>query len=191
MRMCIWRHTGLQDGVASSIVAHGSGLGGGCDLLPDLSRAILQRRSSRTIPTRESLESPESVSEDWKISPWTGDWYARADWEKERGPNFFENGVFDRRYGGDLQGVIDKLDYLSRLGHQHDLFQPGVLRAVVAQIRRQLVSPHRSIFRSRPGGRLEVDGDRKRATRRVGNGRRPTSYFWNSCRQAHARGIFG
>jgi cyclomaltodextrinase len=67
-------------------------------------------------PTRESLEAPDLVSKSWTISPWTGDWYARADWEKERGPNFFENGVFDRRYGGDLQGVIVKLDYLSSLG---------------------------------------------------------------------------
>ena len=67
-------------------------------------------------PTRESLESPDLVPKGWKVSPWTGDWYARADWEKERGPNFFENGVFDRRYGGDLQGVIQKLDYLSSLG---------------------------------------------------------------------------
>jgi cyclomaltodextrinase / maltogenic alpha-amylase / neopullulanase len=67
-------------------------------------------------PTRESLESPEVIPKSWTISSWTGDWYARADWEKERGPNFFENGVFDRRYGGDLQGVISKLDYLSDLG---------------------------------------------------------------------------
>ena len=61
-------------------------------------------------PTRESLESPDSVPKSWAISPWTGEWYARADWEKEEGPSFFENGVFDRRYGGDLQGVIEKLD---------------------------------------------------------------------------------
>src|SRR6476660_2282847 len=67
-------------------------------------------------PTRESLESPDLVPKSWTISPWTGDWYARADWEKERGPNFYENGVFDRRYGGDLQGVVSKLDYLSGLG---------------------------------------------------------------------------
>src|SRR6185369_5706871 len=67
-------------------------------------------------PTRESLEFPDSVPKSWKISSWTGDWYARADWEKELGPNFFENGVFDRRYGGDLQGVIEKLDYLVNLG---------------------------------------------------------------------------
>ena len=60
-------------------------------------------------PTRESLEvARPRAAESWKISPWTGDWYARADWEKELGPNFFENGVFHRRYGGDLQGVIDQ-----------------------------------------------------------------------------------
>ncbi|HVT30002.1 MAG TPA: alpha-amylase family glycosyl hydrolase, partial [Lacipirellulaceae bacterium] len=67
-------------------------------------------------PTRESLEFPEQVPKSWKISPWTGDWYARADWEKESGPNFYDNGVFNRRYGGDLEGVIEKLDYLSTLG---------------------------------------------------------------------------
>ena len=75
-------------------------------------------------PTRDSLESPERVPEAWKISPWTGDWYARADWEKKLGPNFFENGVFDRRYGGDLQGVINQLDYLSDLGINVIYFNP-------------------------------------------------------------------
>jgi cyclomaltodextrinase len=75
-------------------------------------------------PTRESLESPELVPKSWAISPWTGDWYARAEWEKERGPNFFENGVFDRRYGGDLRGIIMKLDYLSGLGINAIYFNP-------------------------------------------------------------------
>src|SRR5262249_24362913 len=67
-------------------------------------------------PTRESLEEPERVPKNWKISSWTGDWYPRADWEKELGPDFFRNGVYERRYGGDLKGVIDKLGYLSDLG---------------------------------------------------------------------------
>lgn len=75
-------------------------------------------------PTHDSLEFPESVPASWKITPWTGDWYARADWEKARGPNFFENGVFDRRYGGDLQGVLDKLEYLSNLGINTIYFNP-------------------------------------------------------------------
>lgn len=67
-------------------------------------------------PTRKSLEFPGNVSERWSVTPWTSDWYDRADWERERGNDFYENGVFDRRYGGDLQGVIDKLDYLKDLG---------------------------------------------------------------------------
>jgi cyclomaltodextrinase / maltogenic alpha-amylase / neopullulanase len=75
-------------------------------------------------PTRESLESPEAVPENWRISPWTGDWYARADWEQQLGENFFEHGVFHRRYGGDLQGVIDKLEYLANLGINTIYFNP-------------------------------------------------------------------
>jgi len=67
-------------------------------------------------PTRNSLEPPILVSETWAISPWTGDWYARADWERQEGENFYEHGVFNRRYGGDLQGILDKLDYLKYLG---------------------------------------------------------------------------
>ena len=34
------------------------------------------------------------------------------------------SGVFDRRYGGDLQGVINKLDYLSELGVNAIYFNP-------------------------------------------------------------------
>ncbi len=65
-------------------------------------------------PTRDTLEA--DVPESWQISPWTGDWYARDEWEEQLGPDFFEHGVFHRRYGGDLQGVIDRLDYLQDLG---------------------------------------------------------------------------
>lgn len=75
-------------------------------------------------PTRESLEFPDNVSDKWRVSPWKGDWYARADWEIERGDDFYEQGVFDRRYGGDLQGVLDKLDYLKRLGVDAIYFNP-------------------------------------------------------------------
>ena len=58
------------------------------------------------------------------MSPWTGDWYARSEWEKKVGANFFEDGVFNRRYGGDLQGVLDKLDYLQKLGVNTLYFNP-------------------------------------------------------------------
>jgi glycosidase len=40
------------------------------------------------------------------------------------GEDFYENGVFHRRYGGDLQGVMDQLDYLARLGVNTIYFNP-------------------------------------------------------------------
>ncbi len=67
-------------------------------------------------PTRASLETPDAVGEGWAVTPWTADWYARADWEAERGPDFYDDGVFDRRLGGDLQGVLDRVPYLDSLG---------------------------------------------------------------------------
>ena len=75
-------------------------------------------------PTRESLEFPDVVPATWEITPWTADWYARADWEQKMGKSFYEDGVFHRRYGGDLQGVIDKLDYLADLGINTLYFNP-------------------------------------------------------------------
>lgn len=51
---------------------------------------------------------------DWSVTPWTQDWYATEEWfDPEK--SFNENVLF-RRYGGDLQGVLDKLDYLQDLG---------------------------------------------------------------------------
>ncbi|MFO8029976.1 MAG: alpha-amylase family glycosyl hydrolase, partial [Cyclonatronaceae bacterium] len=70
-------------------------------------------------PLPERIRDPHSwelgAPEGWEISPWTGDWYQRADWEQRVGPDFYDF-VFTRRYGGDLQGVIDKLGYLDSLG---------------------------------------------------------------------------
>ncbi len=74
-------------------------------------------------PVRGSLEEPQYVPLTWQTSPWTGDWYARAPWEVAEGSSF-TNGVFDRRYGGDLQGVLDKLDYLDSLGINAIYFNP-------------------------------------------------------------------
>jgi glycosidase len=51
----------------------------------------------------------------WKIHPWTSDWYKLQPWEVNLNKNFYDI-VNIRRYGGDLQGIIDKLDYLKELG---------------------------------------------------------------------------
>ena len=76
-------------------------------------------------PTVETLEFPENVDADlWAITPWTADWYRRAEWETARGDDFYEDGVFDRRLGGDLQGVLDRVDYLDSLGVTAVYFNP-------------------------------------------------------------------
>ncbi len=67
-------------------------------------------------PTRESLEAGNGVSDKWRIKPWGSDWFSRDDWEQSFGGSFYTNAIFHRRYGGDLQGIIDKLDYLKDLG---------------------------------------------------------------------------
>lgn len=72
-------------------------------------------------PTAEDLEF--KADRGWRISPWTSDWYKLQPWEKHHDPDFFDN-VFERRYGGDLQGVLEKLDYLKDLGVTAIYFNP-------------------------------------------------------------------
>ncbi|MBU1099327.1 MAG: glycoside hydrolase family 13 protein [Bacteroidetes bacterium] len=58
---------------------------------------------------------PYVIPSDWQVSSWTSDWYKTQPWEENNDFDFYgDTGL--RRYGGDLQGVIDKLDYLQELG---------------------------------------------------------------------------
>jgi len=59
--------------------------------------------------------SSDPIPPHWRITPWTQDWYTEDDWAKTDGKSFYPNLQY-RRYGGDLQGVLDKLNYLSDLG---------------------------------------------------------------------------
>jgi cyclomaltodextrinase len=68
-------------------------------------------------PTPHDMEGawPYQIPEGWQISPWTSDWYKLQPWEKANEHSFYWNsGV--RRYGGDIQGIIDHLSYLKDLG---------------------------------------------------------------------------
>lgn len=74
-------------------------------------------------PTRESLDYSEYVSANWKVRGWESEWFERDEWEKEMAPHFHET-LQHRRYGGDLQGVLDRLDYLKALGITGIYFNP-------------------------------------------------------------------
>ena len=66
---------------------------------------------------------PYFVPNGWQISPWTSDWFKLQPWEKANGHSFYRYSDV-RRYGGDLQGVIDHLNYLKELGITAIYFNP-------------------------------------------------------------------
>jgi cyclomaltodextrinase len=58
---------------------------------------------------------PFDAKSPFQIHPWTSDWYQLQPYEQKNGKDIYYN-LQRRRYGGDLQGVIDKLDYIKSLG---------------------------------------------------------------------------
>ena len=68
-------------------------------------------------PTIETLKGsyPHDDQSDWQIHPWTSDWYELQPYEKKNGNDIWFN-IQRRRYGGDIEGIIKKLDYLKDLG---------------------------------------------------------------------------
>ena len=76
-------------------------------------------------PTIDDIKQgwPYLSPSEWKIHPWTSDWYKLASWEKSITHNYYTLAGA-RRYGGDLQGVLDRLDYLADLGITAIYFNP-------------------------------------------------------------------
>ncbi len=68
-------------------------------------------------PTPHDIEgfSDQPAPPGWSVTPWSWDWYRQEPWARAAGWDF-TRAVQYRRYGGDLQGVLDELDYLQRLG---------------------------------------------------------------------------
>lgn len=86
-------------------------------------------------PTAEDIVGNFSsyIPENWAITPWTQDWYKPDIWFEKLNDKKMLSGypitVFGhkvqlRRYGGDLQGVLDKMDYLEELGITAVYFNP-------------------------------------------------------------------
>jgi glycosidase len=69
-------------------------------------------------PTMKDIEGadPQDLPRYWQVHPWGSDWYERANYEKKNGEPEMWKHILRRRYGGDLQGIIEKLDYLQDLG---------------------------------------------------------------------------
>ncbi len=70
--------------------------------------------SNDPVPASMDGTWPYFIPADWNVSPWTSDWYELQPWERD-GKGFYVHAQL-RRYGGDLQGIIDQLDYLKSLG---------------------------------------------------------------------------
>jgi glycosidase len=68
-------------------------------------------------PTPESMQGAHAGEhrDGWQIHPWTSDWYELQPYEKQHDMEIWRH-LARRRYGGDLQGIIDRLDYLQDLG---------------------------------------------------------------------------
>ena len=58
---------------------------------------------------------PHDQASPWQVHPWTSDWYELQPYERRSGRDIWTS-IQRRRYGGDLQGILDRLDYLQDLG---------------------------------------------------------------------------
>ena len=68
-------------------------------------------------PTAHDIEgfTADGAPKGWQPTPWSHDWYREEPWAAASGRDFYTTVQF-RRYGGDLKGVMDRLDYLQGLG---------------------------------------------------------------------------
>ncbi|MDZ4756095.1 MAG: alpha-amylase family glycosyl hydrolase [Phycisphaerae bacterium] len=71
----------------------------------------------------DRFRNGDKANDPERVMPWTSGWYEPQPSEAASGKGFYEY-VFDRLYGGDLQGVRAKLDYLKDLGINAIYFTP-------------------------------------------------------------------
>ncbi len=97
------------------------------DFVPDWARSVVwyqifperfRNGDPGNDPTAADLAGadPPEPPRAWAVSPWGSDWYEPQPWEIENGEPEAWKHLLRRRYGGDLQGIIDQLPYLQELG---------------------------------------------------------------------------
>lgn len=142
-------------------------------------------------PTLKDIEGayPHDTSSPWQIHPWTSDWYELQPYEKENGKDIWFN-LQRRRYGGDLQGIIDKLDYLQDLGvtalYLNPVFEAPSLHKYDGE----------TFHHIDPNFGPDPLGDRKLIAKEIPDD--PSTWVWTSAdklflelvRQAHARKMY-
>jgi glycosidase len=67
---------------------------------------------------------PGTFPVSWSVTPWNHDWYEHEPWLDSVKAGDFYSRIQARRYGGDLQGVLEKLGYLQSLGINAVYFNP-------------------------------------------------------------------
>lgn len=67
---------------------------------------------------------PGFVPANWSVTPWGHDWYKREAWQADMKVEGFYARIQARRFGGDLQGVLDQIDYIQSLGINAVYFNP-------------------------------------------------------------------
>lgn len=65
----------------------------------------------------------DSFPDSWEVTPWGHNWYAQENWASKTGLEFYRT-IQMRRYGGDLEGVREKINYLVDLGINVVYFNP-------------------------------------------------------------------
>ena len=138
-------------------------------------------------PTAEYSRVPEQVRSQWRITPWTMEWYGMEAWEKALAQDAYGT-MHHRRYGGDFQGVIEKLDYLKDLGITAIYFNPVFESSSLHKY------DARSYHHADPHFGPDPEGDKAMI---AGETADPATWKWTAAdklflelvRQAHARGI--
>lgn len=129
----------------------------------------------------------------WHIHPWASDWYKMQDYEYLAGTNFY-NSVDQRRYGGDIRGIIDELGYLKNLGVGGIWLNPVYESPSVSKYDPKLYHHMDHNFGPDPEGDLRI---MEREKAKPGGSYDPDNWEWTSAdklmlkliKKAHEKGI--